>query len=302
MRKLTVTLAAAALLLLLGPTAALADVVHLVDGRKIEGKILSVEDGVVAVEAKFGVLKFKAAEIKSIERGETEWERLRREATEARAKLADDATADQVLEVARAAREADLYQMEDELVARALEIDPDHAATRKFLGQVKHEGEWVEEAVAIRSQAREKGEDAEWVTASEAETRATEIEERREARRLTRLERKVKRNFERLYSRSRARANDAYANLAEISADEELPGIMERADEIMAYANKMRKLYRESSVTTVDIRATMLSGGDIRTVPVNLGTIGRAAINVPIELPSGRLTGVGTSVGVPSGR
>ena len=301
MRKLAITLAAAAALLL-SPAAALADIVELVDGRKIEGKILSVEDGIVAVEAKFGVLKFKAAEIKSIERGETEWERLRREANEAREALPAEATADQVLAVAQAAREADLYQMEDELAARALELDPDHAATRRFLGQVKHEGEWVDEAVALRSQAREKGEDAEWQTPTEAEKRATELEERREARRLKRLERNVKRNFERLYSRSQARANYAYVNLEEISAEEKLPDVMERADEIMAYTNRVRKLYRESSITTVDIRATLFQSNGLQTVPVNLGTIGRAAINVPIELPAGRLTGVGTSVGVPGGR
>ncbi len=298
--SLTIIAVVALVVGLLVPSAATADVVLMKDGRRLEGKIVDVlADGTVLLDARYGTLHLPAGDIVSYERGETEWERLEREAKDAAAALTAEAKSDEILNVANLCREADLDAEAQKLVDRILKTDPDHELTRHFLGQVQHEGAWVDKAVALRAKAKEG--EGDWLTATEAEERAAKKEEKREARRLKRLERDVKRNFERLYSNSQKRADYAHANLIDIALDEELPEIRDRAADIMGYTDRVRKLHRESSYTTLDIRATLFFQGDLQTVNVNLGTIGRAAVNVPIELPGGKRFGVGTSVGAPGG-
>lgn len=278
---------------------AFADVVHLVDGRAIEGRVVSVADGIVTIEGRFGNMTLKATDVISIERGETEWEQAERIALEQFEALAPGTAPDAVLEVARACRDADLLEQEDDLLKRILARHPDHTPTRKFMGQVRHDGRWVEQAVMLRETGKlGKGE---WLTATEAEARATDADERKAARRLRWIERRIKRDFERLYSKSQNTADRAFNGLVAISVEDDLPEVEDHARAVMAQTNKLRKLHRESSYTGIDLRATLISDGNVRTVNVNLGTIGRAAINVPIELPGGRVTGVGTSAAAPSG-
>jgi hypothetical protein len=278
---------------------AFADVVHLVDGRSIEGRVVSVADGIVTIEGRFGNMTLKATDVVSIERGETEWEQAERIAREQFETLAPGTAPDAILEGARRCRDADLLELEDELIKRILARRPDHAATRKFMGQVRHDGRWVEQAVMLRETG--KLGNGEWLTATEAEARAANADERKAARRLRWVERRLKRDFERLYSKSQKTADRAFNGLLTIAVDDNLSEVEAYARAVMAQTNKLRKLHRESSYTGIDLRATLISDGNIRTVNVNLGTIGRAAINVPIELPGGRVTGVSTSAAAPSG-
>lgn len=48
----------------------------------------------------------------------------------------------------------------------------------------------------------------------------------------------------------------------------------------------------------MEIQATLATGGDLKSVPVNLGTQGGAAINAPIELPEATITSVKAKVGI----
>ncbi len=58
-------------------------------------------------------------------------------------------------------------------------------------------------------------------------------------------------------------------------------------------------LVRVLEHVNAEIRATLATAGGIRQVPVNLGTIGGAGVNVPIELPEMNLIEIQTSVSVP---
>lgn len=58
-------------------------------------------------------------------------------------------------------------------------------------------------------------------------------------------------------------------------------------------------LVRVLEHVNAEIRATLATAGGLRRVPVNLGTIGGAGVNVPIELPEVNLIEIQTSVSVP---
>jgi HEAT repeat protein len=58
-------------------------------------------------------------------------------------------------------------------------------------------------------------------------------------------------------------------------------------------------LVRVLEHVNAEIRATLATAGGLKRVPVNLGTIGGAGVNVPIELPEVNLIEIQTSVSVP---
>lgn len=113
-----------------------ADVVHLVGGGRLEGKVVEEKPGFVVLETRFGRQRIERARIARIEKGETLEERIRRLA--ARAEKGAD-----LLALARQAGEAGLRRLERELLLAAVERDPDLVEAQRALGRVPFEGRWV---------------------------------------------------------------------------------------------------------------------------------------------------------------
>ena len=113
-----------------------ADVVVLEDGRTLTGKV-TVEGDQVTVVLSYATLRFPRSRVQSIERKQTPQEEL---AT--RLAKADATSADSLAEVAAWADDNGLAREADQIYAKVIELDPDHAAAREGLGYVKIEGTW----------------------------------------------------------------------------------------------------------------------------------------------------------------
>ncbi len=129
--------------LVLGLLAALAapaaaDIIHLKNGGRIEGTVLSEEGGKVRVRTKFGVQTIDRSLIDRIEKKKTPYE----EYLERRAAL-DPGDADGHFELARFCREHGLRKEEAELYRETLKIDPQHDGANEAVGNVRYEGEWM---------------------------------------------------------------------------------------------------------------------------------------------------------------
>jgi len=117
-------------------SAALADVLHLTDGRKIEGKVTRDDASGVEIQTKFGVVKVERAKIERIE-----FQRVPTEEVEFQLERAgEDATA--LYEVALLAEKHRMKDRYLEILQRVVEADPSHALANTALGKIQFEGQW----------------------------------------------------------------------------------------------------------------------------------------------------------------
>ncbi len=128
-------LAAGILLALLG-SLALADVVVLKDGRRIEGKVVRKTETEIVVETAVGEMKFPRSEVKEIIEKKT-----RDEEYEERLEACE--SAEDFYQLGRWCQRNRLKRRAEKLFRRAIEKDPDHAGARKELGFVRHGDDWV---------------------------------------------------------------------------------------------------------------------------------------------------------------
>ena len=111
----------------------LGDVIHLADGRKIEGKVVKETDDEVWVEKRGGVrLKISKERIVGIEKKETEWEDLEEEYR--RRYEAAKGDAEKLFELARWAQKKGMLRQARELLEEVLRLAPQHEGARKALG------------------------------------------------------------------------------------------------------------------------------------------------------------------------
>ncbi len=117
---------------------ATADEIVLQDGRTFTGTV-TVKDNVVLVEMAHGTLSFARGQVVRIDIKDTPLEQFNKRLA---AISADDA--DSLCELALWARGHDLGPQADDLLAKALKINPDHAAARKASGFAKSDGRWLD--------------------------------------------------------------------------------------------------------------------------------------------------------------
>ncbi len=195
---------------------AAADVVVLKDGSRREGKVLSQDEKVVRLEVSVGTIKgvisIKRSEVASIERGQTDNEKMMAAFKKKRKALeADDV--DGRLKLARWCRQQKgMSSKARELHREVLKLESDNQEARKALGYVRSGGTWktLEEVMLEEGKVRFEGK---WMTPAqkagllagrsrrkvrmmnhqEVQALAKAEEERRfeEARARTRLTRKV---------------------------------------------------------------------------------------------------------------
>ena len=116
--------------------AALADVLVMKDGRRIEGVVLEETQTKVKIKTGLGVLEFERSKIESIERKKTKSQQF-----DERFEVAK--TANEFHELGIWAEENRLRKQAKKAMARAIEVDPEHVKARTWLGFVRYRDEWM---------------------------------------------------------------------------------------------------------------------------------------------------------------
>ena len=130
-RGLTAALALVALALL-----APADVLHMKDGRKVDGVVLEETKTIVKIKTRLGVLEFKRSDIERIERKKSKVQEF--DERWAKAETADDFHA-----LGLWAEGEKMRKEAKRSMRKAVEVDPMHAAANTWLGHVLYDGRWM---------------------------------------------------------------------------------------------------------------------------------------------------------------
>lgn len=120
----------------LAVSTAQGDIIHLKDGKKIEGKITVQASDVVTIETKFGPMDVKRALIDKIET-----QRLPEEEVKARIEEAGSDPA-KLWEVAVYARDKKMTKRFKEIAEKVISFDAKHKFANEALGRVEYEGRW----------------------------------------------------------------------------------------------------------------------------------------------------------------
>jgi chromosome segregation ATPase len=136
-----------------------ADVVHLKDGSKREGKIVAQDEESLRLAVTLGTMSVEVMipkdRIERIEQKETQNEQVLQEYRQRLAKM-DDASADSWFKLGGWCEEQKyLAKQATQAFETALELDPGHEGARRKLGHVRHNGEWLTPAQALELQAKE---------------------------------------------------------------------------------------------------------------------------------------------------
>jgi hypothetical protein len=115
---------------------AFADILHLKDGRRIEGQVVEETTKVVRIKTRLGELEFKPSEVESIERGKTK-------SQEFDERWARAVTGDDFFELGKWAEKKRLRKETRKAMKQAVRIDPKHAGANSWLGLVEYRGDWM---------------------------------------------------------------------------------------------------------------------------------------------------------------
>ena len=135
MPRLARVLVLVLLAVLLAP-AARADVLHLKDGRRIEGTVTLDTAEKVQIETRLGRLEFPRAEVERIEHGKSK-------AQEFDERWRAAVSADDFHALGTWAEEQRMQAETRRCMRKAVELDPQHPAANRWLGNVEHRGEWI---------------------------------------------------------------------------------------------------------------------------------------------------------------
>jgi hypothetical protein len=128
-----------ALGLLLAVVPAHADILHLKDGRKLEGKILEETSTQVKIRLRFGgPMTVSRREIERIEKV-----KLPEDIIAEKLAALDPADADAHWQLAQEAKKKRLRKQFKSLREKVLSIDPEHEGANLDLGRVRHDGRWM---------------------------------------------------------------------------------------------------------------------------------------------------------------
>jgi len=143
--------------------AASADVIHMKDGSSFEGQIVDDDGAELTVRVSAAAtVKIPKKDVARIESKETRSQELSR-----RRKALAKGDAEAHYALALWCRKAGLSKDARKLLLELVAFSPDHASARRLLGQVRHDGRWINEAdfYKARGFVRFKGR---WVPKEEA--------------------------------------------------------------------------------------------------------------------------------------
>ena len=161
-------------LLVLGALAALAaalparaDIIHLADGRKLEGEV-KLEGDTYVITSRSGIkTRVPKYMVRMIEKADPPAERVAKARKVLEAK-GEKTTADEWAELGALAGKLRLKEDARKAFEKAVSLDSDHEAARKGLGQVHYGGRWIPEDEAMIRQGKVKV-DGRWVDKKEAD-------------------------------------------------------------------------------------------------------------------------------------
>jgi len=173
MRTFLLAAAAAAALAFAAPSP--ADILHLKNGNKVEGKVVKETDTDVKLETPVGTVTFKRDDIDRIERGISPLEQYQRTLDT----LKDGDTVKHYY-LGLWCKEKGLRRQAEDEFRRVIAVNPDHAEARKELGYEMHEGKWMtkDEAMVAKGFVLHEGR---WISGEEAE-KVKDTQQRREWR------------------------------------------------------------------------------------------------------------------------
>ncbi|MFN0057521.1 MAG: hypothetical protein ACKVX7_03615 [Planctomycetota bacterium] len=131
-------------------------------GRKVTGMVLEITDRTIKIKADLGTVIVKIEDIGSCERARTNQELYDERAANCKT------AADWVALGEYCEKELKDGQLEHAAYQKAIELEPDNEAAHTALGEVKHDGKWMDLAEAMKAQGKElhKGN---WIDKEEAE-------------------------------------------------------------------------------------------------------------------------------------
>lgn len=138
---------ALALLAVLAPASARADVIVTRDGLTLEGQVTELPDGRLQVETAAGLLHLAPDRVRSRTTGPGPLESLH-----AARRALDLSDVVGRYRLALAGEAAGCPEFARELLTEILALDPEHAAARRALGYEKVNGQWLTQAQARRAQ------------------------------------------------------------------------------------------------------------------------------------------------------
>src|SRR5262249_19690309 len=123
----------------LAPRPALADKVILKSGRVVEGQIIEETATTVKVKRKYGDETLDRSEIAEIVKEESADDRYGKA-------IAGAKTAQELVDLAKKAKDEKLPKIAEKALAAALKLDPENQAAHDAQGDKKVDGKWLPEA------------------------------------------------------------------------------------------------------------------------------------------------------------
>jgi len=139
-----------------------ADVVHLKDGSKREGKVVAQDDEGVRLAVTLGTMTVEVSipkeNIDRVEQKETRNEQVLREYRKRLGEM-DDTSADEWYGLGLWCQEQKyLSRFASRSFETAIELEPDHEGARREFGHVRHNGAWMTPAQVRQTEAKEEPE------------------------------------------------------------------------------------------------------------------------------------------------
>lgn len=271
---------------------AAADVVHLKDGRTLEGKA-ETKDGQVLLRTIHGTAILDQAQV---ERVEPKAHLLDEYAAKAAGVAADDAEGQ--LGLAQWCQAHDWASQARAHAARVVEADPHHVAAREILGHILVDGRWLPKADALRAQglAEWKGE---WLPIEDAKQRAAADTQ---AVRQAKLQGTVNQLVSRMAYPDTEGRKACHEALSRLATAEKIPGLKEAADKTLAYYERVAPVRTSASRGVVITELRLQNATLKRPIPKINTNLGQAqSTPVTIQLPELSIVGVQTTVAIPFG-
>jgi hypothetical protein len=282
--------------------SAAADVLHLKDGRTLEGTVVE-EDSRYTVADRDRKVAVAKSEVADLERKAGFME----EYAERLAKLpADDAEA--IFEFGRWLEENGWASRAKLAYEEVIELDPDHRGARRALGFKLYEGAWLSYEEIQRSKDLVEFE-GRWYTRHDLAELQSEIERSEELRarreQAQKLNTRVNEIVRRFATFDKKRRQEAYEALAKVAEQANSPELRKFADDTKAYYDHLVKVLCARMMAKTEIHATHTKlRRPIDVFETTLGAaIGPFAAQTPvkIQLPEISIAEVHTTVDIPAG-
>jgi hypothetical protein len=280
----------ACLIVALVAASAAGDVVHLKNGRTLEGTVVERGDR-IEIRTAHGSLYLSRDEVVRIEEKDTVEDVYRAR----RAKIAND-DVEARFRLALWLRDEGHDKLARTELTEILELSPDHRGVHQSLGHVRFEGKWMTEEQALRSQGYVRHE-GRWITAEE---KALLERDQAYRARVVALQRRVDRLVRAMASpRPTVRAR-YHRDLVTLARKIQSPELEKAAHEVKAWYDDAYRILAQQARVTMEVRAQMASLK--RPIPTLTTSLGAGSSPVTIQLPEVALVSIGTTVTVPAGR